>query len=236
MKKTPTTVFTMVSLLLTLSLPAQNSSPPSSPPVTQLSEHKFQIGEITFNKQTRRIEFPAHVNTREDLLEYILVHKNGKTHESLFATDISPVHLNIVMLLAGYKPDPGKLFDNAPPPDPLQEKSLPHDPLAHVQFSVSWSLKDEPPVTTTPENLILNRFTGIPMKRSPWQFNGSAIESGRFQAELEGSIAAVYLDRWAMFNSTRPGNTDDLRWKPITEKLPPKNTPVTLVIEPYSKE
>ncbi|MEM7143774.1 MAG: YdjY domain-containing protein [Verrucomicrobiota bacterium] len=234
---TSTVLLLSLSLPLTLSTTAQNESTSDAtpPPVKQLSEHEFQLDQITFNKKTRRIEFPGRINTREDLLEYLLVHKDGKTHESLLATDISPFHLNIVMLLAGYKPGPGSLFDE-PPVDPNQEKNIAPDPLAQVQFTVTWTTENEAPVTTRPETLILNRFTGDPMKPAPWQFNGSFVENGQFQAELEGSIAAVYLDRWAMFNSTRPGNNDDLRWQPILEKLPPKNTPVTIVIEPFTDQ
>jgi hypothetical protein len=207
---------------------------PKTPPIQQLSETEFQLGDIKFNKTSRRIEFPGRINTREDLLEYVLVHSNGKTHESLLATDINPFQLNIVMLLCGYAPDTNDLFDD--PDNPPTKKPTNNPAPSQVQLSLTWTLDGQDSVTTTPEDLILNRFNGKPMTPGPGQYNGSTIEDGRFQAELEGSIIAIYLDQWAMFNFPRSGNDDDQRWLPITKKLPPKDTPVTIVIEPASPD
>ena len=230
------------ALLLSPSARAQGSPPSTSAPphdatkaaeslpVRQLSENEFQVGDIHFNKATRRIKFPGHINTREDLIEYALVHQDGKTHESLLATAISPFQLNVVMLLCGYQPSAQGLFDNTGQPvanDPARKP-----PPSQILLTVTWTPEGKAPITMALEELILNRSTGKPMTPGPWQYNGSTVENGGFQAELEGSIIAVYVDEWAMFNSPRPGNEDDQRWRPITEKLPPKDTPVTILISP----
>jgi hypothetical protein len=205
-------------------------------PIRQLSPTQFQVGDIRFDKATRRIEFPGHINMQEDLVEYALVHKDGKTHESLLATGISPFQLNLVMLLCGYEPGNGGLFGHPDSADTPGDETNRDSAKSLVKITLTWTLEGDAPVSVAPEDLILNRFTGKPMTRGPWLYNGSTIEDGQFQAELEGSIIAIYLDQWSMFNSPRPGSDDDQRWTPITEKTPPRDTPVTIVIEPASPD
>jgi hypothetical protein len=240
--KTPLIIAAAAALSLAPAARAQVESPSPSPspaappktadppPIKQLSKDEFQLGDIRFNKSTRRIEFPGHINTREDLIEYTLVHQDGKTHESLLATAVSPFQLNIVMLLCGYQPNTQGLFGDTE--QPVTTRPAKETPLSQILLTVTWTPEGEAPVTLAPEDLILNRFTGKPMTRGPWQYNGSTVENGDFQAELEGSIIALYLDRYAMFNSPRPGSDDDQRWRPLTEKLPPRDTPVTISIAP----
>ena len=41
------------------------------------------------NRLTRTIRFPAVINMREGLLEFVIVHDKGKVHESLLRTAIN---------------------------------------------------------------------------------------------------------------------------------------------------
>ena len=70
--------------------PVESPAPePAKPSVKQLDETRFQIGEVTFDKKTREIRFPTKVNMTEGQLEFLVVHENGKVHESLLSTTIS---------------------------------------------------------------------------------------------------------------------------------------------------
>ena len=87
---------------------AQESPPaaaePAKPSVTKLDGTRYQIGAVTFDEKTREIRFPARVNMTEGLLEYLIVHQNGKVHEALLSTEISPTHLNLALTLLRYRP------------------------------------------------------------------------------------------------------------------------------------
>ena len=65
------------------------------PSVKKLDENRYQVGQVTFDKKTREIRFPAKVNMTEGLLEFLVVHQKGKLHESLFATETSPTDINL---------------------------------------------------------------------------------------------------------------------------------------------
>ncbi|MFT5857369.1 MAG: hypothetical protein ACI8XO_004630, partial [Verrucomicrobiales bacterium] len=65
---------------------------------------EYRFGDIFFNKKTREIRFAAEVIQDEVVLEYAIVHALiGKVHESLLATEIRPIDLQIVMKLLRYK-------------------------------------------------------------------------------------------------------------------------------------
>ena len=41
---------------------------------------------------------------RSNIVEYAVVTRPAKTHESLFRTDVDPMHIHLAMLLLGAKP------------------------------------------------------------------------------------------------------------------------------------
>jgi hypothetical protein len=59
-------------------------------PVRALGDGRFAVGLVTLDKNGRSISFPATVNLREETIEYVVVHKTGKAHESIFRTDTRP--------------------------------------------------------------------------------------------------------------------------------------------------
>ena len=92
--------------------PPPNPGPPSTEPAAppkaapiffQLDADRFKIGDVELNKQTRAIRFPAAINMREGLLEFVIVHDKGKVHESLLRTAINATHLNLALKLLYYK-------------------------------------------------------------------------------------------------------------------------------------
>ena len=64
----------------------------------------YTLGDMTFSSATHEIRIPAVVNMSEGILEYALVHENGKTHESLLKTPVKPTELNVALLLCNYEP------------------------------------------------------------------------------------------------------------------------------------
>jgi len=75
---------------------------------------KINLGGIVYHKETKRIEIPARVNypvagddRHPGELELILCSEKGRTHETLFITECRPLHLELILHLAGYKSESG---------------------------------------------------------------------------------------------------------------------------------
>jgi len=199
------------------------------PLVEQVGEHRYRIGEIELDASAREIRFPAEINQREGVLEYILVHEQGKVHESLLRTGISPAALQVALRLLRFRPGSGTLFDHFWPPGERPER----EPLGEtLELRVSWPGRPPFPV----REAILDRGTGEAMDPALWIYSGSEMVEGRFQAEVEGSIVAIYRDRLAMVNSSHPQAVSDENWFPLTDAIPPVGTPVGVTIRAHENE
>jgi hypothetical protein len=203
------------------------SGPAESRGIRQLSENRFQLGAIEFDRLTREIFLSGEVNMVDGTLEYVVVTKAGKVHESLLSTEARPFDLNLVLLLLNYTPAED-WFVPGSKPKPLGEIK----PAARCDILARWKNPEGEEQTTRLERWITNRATRQPANDGPWVYNGSTMtEDGRFAAEVDGSIAAVYLDQRSLVNNPRPGHDDDELWVPAKD-VPPRHTPVTIIIRP----
>ena len=211
----------------------------AKPALVQLDANRFKIGEVEFNQQTRVIRFPAILNQREGLLEYVIVHDKGKVHESLLRTAINPTHLNIALKLVRYQCSP-ELFsppneDGAPggrhPVVPPAIKAA-----ARVDIRMLW--KDgETEHDASVNECINNTKNDKVMAPGPWIYGGSAVFEGRFVAEMTGDIVAILTNEAAIFNY--PGDNNRVGenygdWFVLTKGVPAVGTPITVEIRPWS--
>lgn len=181
------------------------------------------------------MSLPAKVKLTDGLLEYVLVHKTGKTHESMFSTEVPPYHLQVAMLLLGGKGADPKILTNAPPSGPISNaelmeykpKPVPGD---DVQISVHWKA-DGTNVVHRLNDLLLNKRTGKAMSNSAWIFSGSMVWEGAFIAQIEGSVIAIITDISAMFNSHHPERDRDSLWYVREKILPEEGTEVVIEIK-----
>lgn len=154
-------------------------------------------------------------------VEYFAVTPGGKTHESVIALDIKPLHLQTALLLLGLECG--------------QNLEMQGDTTApagdSVVISVSWRLEDDS-VTVPAANLLFNTMSREPVKDGPWVFTGSIMYEGRFLADYEGSIIATYSDPVAILNTPMAGRYDDTSFGINEELIPPVGTEILLIIEP----
>lgn len=202
-------------------------------PIKEVRPDVFQMEDITFSKQNQTVTFPAKVNMRIGILEYLLVQESGKTHESLFSTKIDPVQLQVVMLLLGVKIPADN--DKAPP-DQLDATYLANAPKLKgepIAVTVSWQ-KEGREVRVPLDDLILKK--DAPVQGGTWIYNGSMVIEGKFLAQLEGSLIALVTDPAALMNNPRPGSNDDQIWSPRTGNIPPLETPVEITLKLLPKK
>src|ERR1051325_9577892 len=92
------------SLLFAADEPAQKFS--TNLPLKEISPDDFQLGRVMLNKKEKSVEFPALINMREGLIEYLIVTTKGKTREAVLKTDVEPQQIHVAMLLLGAKGAP----------------------------------------------------------------------------------------------------------------------------------
>lgn len=220
------------------SLPAPDQPvEPVKPSVEKLDENRFRVGQITFDKKTREIRFPAKVNMTEGLLEYLIVHQNGKVHESLLATEISPTHLNLAFTLLRYQAsrelyalpnETGGISDKYPVV-PEEVKSA-----ARVKIDLEWQ-QDGKTRKAGANEWIQHAVKNTAMPSGPWVYGGSEFYDGKFVPETTGDIAAIFVSQAALVNYPGADNRDDTVWVAYPKRVPAEGTHVTVIISPFSQ-
>jgi hypothetical protein len=172
------------------------------------AENDVALGDVKIDARGRSISFPAQVNQRTGAVEYLLVHETGKVHESIFKTAVSAKEIHAAALL----------FSTTNKP-PLKVKSM----------DVSWQA-DGKEKRLGVADLILDKKKKGPLRETKWAYRGSRVVNGVFLAERDGSLIAIMADRDALVEQDTPDAADDQNWEPVTDRLPPLGTKVTVGI------
>lgn len=231
----------LVMLSIVFGAVRAEDEPPPAPAqakVERIDENTFRIGGIEFRKDTRSIRIPAQINMTEGLLEYALVHADGKIHESLLLTRVNPTHVNIAFKLLGYKPSE-ELF-HAPDEDgsasnrliKVDEKT---SAAARTSVTVEWQQKQETKSAALHE-WISHAVTERPMPAKPWVYGGSFLVEGKFAAETSGDLIAIFTNQTSLLNYAGKDRDNDEVWTPAHGRVPTEGTPVTVVISPASPD
>lgn len=220
------------------SLPAPDQPmAPVKPSVEKIDDTHYRIGAITFDQRTREIRFPAKVNMIEGLLEFLLVHENGKSHESLLTTSISPTQLNLAFTLLRYPPSRelyALLNENGGASNEYPEVSAEVKAGARVAIDMEW--KEGEKLRRLPTNeLIQHTVKNTAMSAGPWVYGGSEFNDGKYAPEVSGDIMAIFITNSALINYPGLDDNNDEVWTPYPKRMPAIGTDVTIIITPFSK-
>jgi hypothetical protein len=221
------------------SLPAPDQEvEPVKPAVEKLDGSRYRIADVEFDQKTREVRFPAKVNMKTGLLEFLLVHQNGKIHESLLVTDTSALNINLALKLLRYQPsrefyyipsDRGGLS-----PDFYREPEEVRT-AARIRIDVEW--EDGGRLRRIPAHeWVMHDVRGGAMPAGPWVYGGSAFHNGKFVPETTGSYIAIFLSNDALINYPGEDNMDDTVWSPFTARVPDEGTNVTVIIAPHTDQ
>ena len=205
-------------------------APKKEPSLKAIAPGVLELDRIILDTNKKEVRFPAVVNQITQLIEYAIVRENGKTHESLLRTDISPFRLQTLLILG----NANKYVERLPEFNSDGREIPPSTPRPkhRIQIFVK-DLRPEAKVTSSVPlaKWIHNADTGKAMQGEPWMYTGSRIFEGKYVAELEGDIVAVFLNSNAMFNSWIPGNNNDELWIPAPKIVPPLDSPVEVILK-----
>lgn len=211
--------------------------PVSTPPVEKLTNGMLRIGEITADPKTREIRIPTKVNLDDELLEFVLVHQDGKIHESLLTTTASPLHLNLAFKLLRYTASPelyviqheAGVSSGEFPMVPEETKSA-----ARIVIEVVWK-EGERIRKVSVNDWIQHSVKGSAMPPGPWVYGGSSVYEGTYLPESTGDMIAIFLSKSSIINYPGNDNHDDTVWWPFPKRVPEPGTDVTLLISPNPK-
>lgn len=196
----------------------------------------YELGPIQINSATREIRIPTMVNMTEGILEYALVHEQGKTHESLLRTTVSPMEMNLALLLTHFEPHlkDAAQYLREPTGQTKSRMALPMEREGANQIRATLEWKDAAGKTQTAPmgSWIRDRQAGKPASLDHWTFTGSFINEKGFAAEYDGSHIAIYFDLASVVNLPDKNNGSDENWLVETSAVPAIDTPVTLVLSP----
>ncbi len=223
--------------------PAPEAWPAPAPPViSPLPDGRIDIGGVIVDPETRTATLPVKLNLDADLItdaatglsrvsgepvEYLLVHENGKAHESIFTTTVRPWALHTAMLLLGLEKAPRSASDVKAPSAIddafLATAPLPEGVAVEIELPIPADLPPAPPV---PAYSALFRWkvawdavheidadSRLPQGAHPWTYNGSYFIQQAFIAEVDGSFISLITDPAALINSTHPLRINDDNWR-----------------------
>ena len=199
--------------------PMQKSQGKDQPPVKMVKPGVFEVGGCTIIKEHNRVEFPATINMKEGMLEYVLVGSAGKLHESLLQTQIEPYALQIAILLTG-------LEGSTKPLAAQGQTAKPEGDLINIWLS--WDENGQGKKIPIEECVLVNQK---PISDIPWVYTGSFIVDGVFMAQGEKSIVAVYHDPAALIDHQLESGANDEVWTVNSIAVPEIGTNVKVIIE-----
>jgi hypothetical protein len=209
-------------------------------PLRQVSANVFELGDVRLDKALRTVTIPACVNMSNGLVEYLLVGKDGKLHESVFRTDVQPACVHVAMLLIGVK---GAPEDKAPPPEagafyvgpgkPGTTSITNAPPLVKgdpVTIRVIWQLSGEGR-SVRGEDCVWNKKTRSAMSAGDWVYTGSRVINGTFLAQRDQSLISIVPDASSLVSNPRPDRQNDEIWEACSKILPPDGTSVQIILQ-----
>ena len=209
------TVFSLAIISISAFLHVKGESNRTNlPEVKKIADGIYKFGGATINQKLRFIEFNATSNQRNGLIEYALVHENGKVHESLFRTKIRPQILHTCLLLLKH-PSEKRFFKNLWSENPkiidFSESVL--------ETEVLWEVNGTK-FKKSLEDLTLNSQDKKSLNKGVFIFTGSKQIDGTYLAEISGSIIAVYADEEAVINSMAHDSNNDDVWVANLKDMP----------------
>jgi hypothetical protein len=214
---------------------AREKEEPKAKPaeVKKVPAGKNIVLEIQGSK--RRVLVEAYVCLRKGQLEQLLTRKRTKEHEAILAADVDARLVHLALVAAGAEPGSTVKFKK------MGEKFVIVPPKGTtIRITLQYKDKNNKVVRVPARQWIRQSKTGKDLAHD-WVFAGSVFYKDPLEENKpmiyganDGDIICVSNFDTAMLdlpiNSSK--SNDDLAFEAHTERIPPLNTPVTMILEP----
>lgn len=165
---------------------------------------------------THIISFPAETNISDSTIEVLVATPAGRTHESLFVTDLDPFKLNLALILAGRRN--GAMLADSP---------VPQGDL----FDVMVRLADGRELKA--DSWLFNVSADKMKADDGYVFVGSSFVNNRSIASEQGNLININSsDTDTILNALLSQDDVYSEYRSLGELVPPKGTRVTLHLVP----
>jgi len=196
----------------------------------KVADDVYMLNEMTIDVGEGTVTIPCKINMSEGLLEVVLCTKEGKLHESLLSTTVTPLELQTALLLLGLDPvneepdDPAKA-------DPLSNFTTIETPGDSVIMLLSMQ-RDGKLVTEPIENFVFDESVKKSLSNSTWLFRGPVTHrSGHVVIDADVTMIATYTDPIALMELNSQSKYNDELFYVNKSKNLVIGEPVTLIIK-----
>ena len=231
-----------LAVLSLIGCTADDPLPKKDPPPAQpkpASAKKVEVGKNVFLEvqgEQRRVLVESYVCLRQGQLEQFLTRKRTKEHEAVLAADVDARNIHTALTLAKAEPGaPVRFFD------PIKMVAK-YEPARGAVIKVSVEYKDAQGQTHRhPAQQWIRSFKTKKDLEHDFVFGGSHLISDPFDKEKppfyaanDGDVICVSNFETAMLDLpiNSPKDNDDLAFEAHTERIPPLETRVLVILEP----
>ena len=177
----------------------------------------------------RRVLISSTVCLREGPLEQLLTRKEKKEHEAILSADADCRHMHAALLAAGAEPGSTVKFQPTYVPATGQ----------HIKVTLQYEDKGKKFIIPA-QQWVRNQKTGKDLDVD-WVFAGSQLVENPLDPKApaiylanDGDVICVSNFEGALLDLpiNSPKDNSELAWEANTERIPPKGTPVVIVLEP----
>jgi hypothetical protein len=216
--------------------PTQREEKKESPPAKG-ETRKVEVGKNVYLEvqgERRRVLINSEVCLRNGPLELLVCRNQSKEHESILHADVDARDIHKALLVTGAKPGkPCKYLENK------------IEPATGTTVKISLQYEQKGKLVTVPAGRwVRNMKTGKELDEN-WVFAGSAFAKNPFDPKKpdiylanEGDMITVSNFEDAMLDLPIPSSKDDAdrAFEANTEKIPPLETKVTIILEPVQEK
>lgn len=217
----------LIAACLVAAVPDRAAFPQAKPPPPK----KVEVGRNVFveieDKKVVRVVVEAYVCLRQGALEHLLTRRHGKEHEAILAANIHARDLSTALLLAGAEAGRTVFY---------QPKGVPPSGSA-VKISLAYKTREGKEVRVAAQQWVRHHKTKKDLE-TDWVFAGSGFVVDKndpakvFYLADDGDVICVANMEGAVLDVPILSCSRDNEYEAHTERIPPVETPVRVILEP----
>ncbi len=215
--------------------PQEDKLPDLGPPLVDRPEALKRLHDkfpVWIDREKRSVVLVGVVCQRQSPLELFACLRNSKEHEAVLSVPTKAAFVHAALLAVG-----------AEPGSPVQFRPK-YVPASGTEIEITCVWKDDKGQrhTARAQDWVRNAKTGKALEY-PWVFAGSRFQKNSvtgetyYQADADGDLICVSNFPGAMLDLPIQSTASDseLLFEGFTEHIPPRGTPVTLILTPKPK-